>query len=75
MLVGFREGFTISKNENAVGDVVKHGVVQSKWSLDSEYYLYKDPIVIGESEHMSVFYIYISNPDYGNQYFDRLFFD
>jgi hypothetical protein len=69
---GFREGFMISKKANTLGDVVKHGIVQSIWSLDSGMYLYNEAVEVPEDEHISTFYISISNPDYGNQYYSSL---
>lgn len=55
-------------------NVVKHGVVQQRWVVDSYYFLDKNPIVIEQDEHQSEFTISISNPAFGNQYFDSQYF-
>jgi len=65
---GYRDGFSIGYADNA-SDVAKHGVVQQRWTVESYFFLDKNPIVVGADEHMSTFHISISNPSYGNQFF------
>jgi len=65
---GTRVGFSIGKDRE--DDVVKHGAVQHKWMVESYYELAADPVVVPESEHLSVFHISISSPAYGNQYYE-----
>jgi len=67
--LGYREGFSIGMADTRRDDVVKHGVVQKRWMVDSYYYLDKNPIVISPEEHLATFHISMSNDYYGNQYF------
>ena len=64
---GYREGLTI-KTEKSPTDVVNHGIVQSRWSVTSDVDLYKNPVIVPENEHTSIFHISISNPHYGNEF-------
>ena len=68
--VGYREGFAIGNAPGRTDDVVRHGVVQRKWIVESYDLLDKEPIVVSSEEHMTVFHISISNPLYGNQIFE-----
>lgn len=66
---GNREGFSIGYGDGRTDDVVRHGVTQQRWVVESYYYLDKNPIIVDEDEHMSVFHVSISSPLYGNQFF------
>jgi len=64
---GHRKGFHVGKN--AVNDVVNHGMVQTKWLVDSSDEVEADSAVIPDNEEYSYFTIAISSPAYGNQYY------
>jgi len=66
---GFREGFSIGNRDGSSDDVVKHGVVQQRWTVESYYFLDKNPIVFEPKDQLSTFHISISNPLYGNQFY------
>ena len=66
---GYREGFSIGYDKGRVDDVVKHGVTQQRWAVESYFFLDKNPIVVDIDEHLSTFHISISNPLYGDQFF------
>merc|ERR1712137_222389 len=66
---GYREGFSIGNQKGRVDDVVKHGVTQQRWIVESYYFLDKNPIVVTSDEHLTTFHTSISNPLYGNQFF------
>lgn len=66
---GNRDGFSIGNAYGRDDDVVRHGVVQQRWIVESYYFLDKNPIVFETEEQLSTFYISMSSEQYGNQYF------
>jgi len=49
--------------------VIKHGVVQHRWAMESYEAVDREPVIMDSEEHQTVFHILMSAAGYGNQYF------